>query len=270
MGRSSESARREELRARSARKRVGRRNESDDGCLTGHPAFLHMTAVIEMDDMPEGGGYPNRYVKEVGKLMGVTDPSQILHICSGSVRSPLALDWRPPEGRLGCPDADVFTPMLRWAATSCTSACTTAGTTATLVECPHDPPHPRLQGSSCSVVGDARELPFRTASVRWIMADPPYDVDYAETLWRLGKRYPTPIVLLREATRVLVPGGLIAFLHHLVPILPAGLERVRLIGLSTGPGYRMRALTIARRTDAPTSLFDAGQRPTEVVRTSLL
>jgi hypothetical protein len=261
VGRSPESTRREELRARSSRKRVGRRSESEEGCLTGHPAFLQLAPAIEMDDMPEGGGYPKDYVKKVAKLMGVADLSQILHICSGSVRSPLALDWRPHEGRLGCPDANVFTPMLAWENRS-----------AHLVECPHDPPHPRLQGSSCSVVGDARELPFRTASVRYIMADPPYDEEYAEELWRLGKRYPTPIVLFREAARVLVPGGLIAFLHHLVPILPEGLKRVRLTGLSTGPGYRMRALTIARRTDAPTSLFDddAQQRPIDVVETSLL
>lgn len=277
MPRSPESTRREELRARSSRKRAGRRSESEEGCLTGHPAFLQVAPAIEMDDMPEGGGYPNRYIQEVGRLMGVSDLNQILHICSGSVRSALALDWRPHEGRLGCPDADVFTPMLAWeratvARKRASLARIAPDRRAVLVECPHDPPHPRLQGSSCSVVGDARELPFRTASVRWIMADPPYDVDYAEELWRLGKRYPTPIVLLKEAARVLVPGGLIAFLHHLVPILPDGLERVRLIGLSTGPGYRMRALTIARRTDAPTSLFDddAQQRPIDVIKTSLV
>jgi hypothetical protein len=261
VGRSPASTRREQLRARSAVKKVGRRSESDDGCLTGHPAFLQMSPAFEMDDMPEGGGYPNGFIAKVGKLMGVTDLSQVLHICSGSVRSPLALDWRPPEGRLGCPDATVFSPMLEW-----------RDRTAHLVECPHDPPHPRLQGSSCSVVGDARELPFRTASVRWIMADPPYEVDYAEALWRLGKRYPTPIVLLTEAARVLVPGGMIAFLHHLVPILPDGLKRVKLYGLSTGPGYRMRALTIARRVDVGATLFDddAKQRDVDVIESSLL
>jgi len=266
MGRSPESTRREELRARSSRKRVGQRNETVDGCLTGHPAFLQVSAAFEMEDMPEGGGYPKGFISYTGKLMGVTDHSQVLHICSGSVRGARTLDWRPPEGRLGCPDADVFSPMLEWRPLS------DGRSAAHLVECPHDPPHPRLGGSSCSVVGDARELPFATASVRWIMADPPYDVDYAEALWRLGKRYPTPIVLLKEAARVLVPGGMIAFLHHLVPILPDGLERVKLQGLSTGPGYRMRALTIARRTDEPASLFDhdAQQRAVDVIETSLL
>lgn len=261
MGRSPASTRREQLRARSSQKLVGRRSESEDGCLTGHPAFLQMSPAFELDDMPEGGGYPNGFIPKVGKLMGVTDYNQVLHICSGSVRGARTLDWRPPEGRLGCPDADVFTRMLRW-----------DDRRAHLVECPHDPAHPRLGGSSCSVVGDARELPFRTASVRWIMADPPYEVDYAEALWGLGKRYPTPIVLLTEAARVLVPGGMIAFLHHLVPILPVGLERVKLYGVSTGPGYRMRALTIARRTAEAASLFDddAQQRAVDVVETSLL
>jgi SAM-dependent methyltransferase len=265
VGRSPASTRREELRARSSKKLVGRRNESEDGCLTGHPAFLQMSPAYEMEVMPEGGGYPEGFIPKVAKLMGCTDVSQVLHICSGSVRGVRTLDWRPPWGLLGCPDADVFTPMLRW-----------EDRRAHLVECPHEPAHPRTGGSSCSVVGDARELPFRTASVRWIMADPPYEVDYAEALWGLGKRYPTPIVLLKEAARVLVPGGMIAFLHHLVPILPDGLERVKLYGLSTGPGYRMRALTIARRADVGASLFDAGaapdvkQRAVDTIESSLL
>lgn len=99
-----------------------------------------------------------------------------------------------------------------------------------------------------AVVADVRWLPFRPASVRWIMADPPYSEEHAEDLWGVGKKYPTPIVLLRECAEVLAPGGQVAFLHHLVPVLPAGLDRVGTWGVHTGPGYRIRALTVARRS----------------------
>lgn len=247
MGRSAASTAREAVRARSRVKKAGRRSSADDGqgCLTGHPAFGNLVPAFELDVMPEGGGYPEGFIKKVGALMGVVDYREVLHICSGSVRSARCIDWRPAQGRLGCPDADVFSPLLEW-----------WDGRAHLVECPHDPLHPRLGGSSCSVVGDARVLPIRDACVRYVMADPPYSVEYAEELWDLGKRYPTPIVLLREAARVLVPGGLVAFLHHVVPILPPTLERVAVHGVTTGPGYRIRALTIARRTEVPATLFD--------------
>lgn len=131
MGRSPESTAREAVRARSKPKLAGRRSESEQGCLTGHPAFGQLVPAFELDVMPEGGGYPERFIEQVGKLMGVTDYHAVLHICSGSVRAPLALDWRPREGRLGCPDADVFSPMLAW-----------EDRRAHLVECPARPTAP--------------------------------------------------------------------------------------------------------------------------------
>lgn len=102
-------------------------------------------------------------------------------------------------------------------------------------------------GAGAAVRADVRELPIRTASVRWVMADPPYDQDYAEELWSMGKAYPTPMVLLREVGRILQPGGRCAFLHHLVPALPPTLSRLGTYGVTTGPGYRIRALSILER-----------------------
>lgn len=108
-----------------------------------------------------------------------------------------------------------------------------------------------------SIVADVRLLPIRSSSFRWVMADPPYAVDYAAEMWNLGHIYPSPTVLLREACRVLVPGGRVAFLHHVVPRIPPGLERVATYGVTTGPGYRIRALTIAEKTGQP-ALLDEG------------
>lgn len=104
--------------------------------------------------------------------------------------------------------------------------------------------------SAAAVRADVRELPVATASVRWVMADPPYDPEYAEALWGMGKQYPTPTALLREAARILQPHGRIAYLHHVVPPLPPTLRRVGTWGVTTGVGYRIRALTIAERDAA--------------------
>jgi len=105
------------------------------------------------------------------------------------------------------------------------------------------------------IVADVRWLPLRPGSVRWIMADPPYGPRLRRGV--VGPRPPlpeTPSVLLRECAQVLAPGGVVALLHQWVPRLPPLLERIGTYGVSTGPGYRLRALTIARKRDG--TLFD--------------
>jgi hypothetical protein len=108
-----------------------------------------------------------------------------------------------------------------------------------------------------AVVADVRWLPIGRGRVRWIMADPPYSEDHAEELWALGKKYPTPIVLLRECAEALMAGGRVAFLHFLVPYLPDDLTRIGTWGVSIGPGFRMRALTVAEKSGAQRIPFDA-------------
>lgn len=102
-------------------------------------------------------------------------------------------------------------------------------------------------GAAC--VADVRWLPLRPGSCRWILADPPYGMDYAEEMWGLGRQYPTPRTLLRECAEALEPGGQVALLHHVVPSMVPGLERVGTWGVWCGAETRIRALTVARRTD---------------------
>ncbi len=213
MPRSPESTAREAIRNRSSRNHFGRRANEDEGCVTGHPAFLSMAPAYELGRMAEGGGYPVGLVELAAQLMGITDLAAAVHVCSGSVRAPLTFDCRAE--------------------------------------------------SEASCLGDARRLPVRDASVRWVLIDPPYDPDYAEALWGTGKLYPTPTVLLREAARILVPGGMVGLLHHLVPVIPpdVGLERVGTHGVTTGPGYRIRCFTVARRVAPPLSLFSPEPAP---------
>lgn len=106
------------------------------------------------------------------------------------------------------------------------------------------------RGAGPDVVADVRWLPLRPASIDAVLADPPYSPEYADELWGTAKVYPTPTVLLRECAVVLRPGGVVAVLHHLMPDAVPGLARVGCWGVTTGPGYRIRALTVFRR-DAP-------------------
>jgi SAM-dependent methyltransferase len=102
------------------------------------------------------------------------------------------------------------------------------------------------EGLGATVRADIRWLPFRPGSIDWIVCDPPYGQDYAEELWGLGREYPTPAVIMEECAQVLAPGGKLAFLHFVVPRV-GSLRRLRTIGVTTGPGYRIRALTICER-----------------------
>lgn len=109
--------------------------------------------------------------------------------------------------------------------------------------------------SEARCIADVRHLPIRAGSVRWVMVDPPYSQEHAEELWGVGREYPTGAALFREVQRILEPGGQVAYLHFLVPKLPAGLARISTHGVTTGPGYRIRALTIARRLHDHQELF---------------
>ena len=98
------------------------------------------------------------------------------------------------------------------------------------------------------VVADGRHLPrdrFPDGSVAAVMIDPPYTRDYARSLY--GVEYPRPSHLLREAVRVVRPGGRVLFVHYITPKPPRGARLVKAFGLSTGFDMPMRAVTIYER-----------------------
>jgi SAM-dependent methyltransferase len=96
-----------------------------------------------------------------------------------------------------------------------------------------------------TVVADGTALPFRAGEFAAVMLDPPYTEEYARDLY--GTKYPRPSHLLKEAARVVRPGGPIGFLHFLVPFPPKGCAVRRVHGVTTGCGYRIRAFTIFER-----------------------
>jgi len=97
------------------------------------------------------------------------------------------------------------------------------------------------------VVCDARATPFDDESFDWIMIDPPYSEEYARNLYGTEKHYPKPGQLMREASRLLRPGGMVGLLHFQVPMVRKPLKIVEVRGITTGLGYAIRAFTICRK-----------------------
>ena len=89
-----------------------------------------------------------------------------------------------------------------------------------------------------------------------MLLDPPYTEEYARNLYR--SEFPRPSQLLREAARVVTPGGRIGLLHIAVPITPAGCDFVTSFGVVPGPGFRIRAFTIYQRWHAGLPMGSAG------------
>lgn len=178
-----------------ARRRFGPSSEASLG--NGHPLLFTFREAVLFEPFPDGGGYPIGFMELAHRAMGVTDPGQVLHVCSGSVRVGMTVDIR--------------------------------------MQC-----RPRI-------VGDARKLPIRGESFRWVMIDPPYNKSYADNLYGTGKQFPKPGQLLSEAARVLVPGGVVGLLHFLVPIVPPSLRLLRVIGVTVGAGHSIRAFTVLEK-----------------------
>lgn len=95
------------------------------------------------------------------------------------------------------------------------------------------------------ILADGRALPLADGSVAAVMLDPPYTEHYARELY--GTDYPRPSHLLREAARVVRPGGRIGFVHYITPNPPRGTRFVKCFALSMGFGFPMRSVAIYER-----------------------
>jgi len=97
------------------------------------------------------------------------------------------------------------------------------------------------------IVADCRNVPLPDESFDWILADPPYSEEYAKNLYGTEKDYPKPGQILKEAARLLKPGGLYGFLHFQVPMPRKPMKIVNVYGITTGAGYAIRAWTLLRK-----------------------
>jgi hypothetical protein len=116
------------------------------------------------------------------------------------------------------------------------------------------------------VVADGCRLPFRDDAFKAVMIDPPYSDAYARNLY--GLEMPRNSWLLKEAARVVVPCGRIGLMHVAIPFAPPGCRLVRVYPVSTGVGFRIRALTIyeRRQDDLP---FTAAASPLPIEELSM-
>jgi SAM-dependent methyltransferase len=98
-----------------------------------------------------------------------------------------------------------------------------------------------------AIIADALHMPLEDESVEWVMADPPYSESYATHLYGTGDKYPRPSHILKEAARVLKPGGTFGLLHYIVPKARHGLEQLGVWGVYIGPDFAIRAWTVYRK-----------------------
>jgi hypothetical protein len=96
------------------------------------------------------------------------------------------------------------------------------------------------------IVAPFDAIPRDDASFSGVVADPPY-ADHWQGQWHGG--LPKPKHILREASRLVKDGGLIAILHIIV--IPAyrelRVERVALHPVLAGPNNAIRVLNVFRR-----------------------
>ena len=94
---------------------------------------------------------------------------------------------------------------------------------------------------------DGRALPFQDGSFGAVLIDPPYTEDWARSLYNTD--YPRPSHLLTEACRVVRPGGRVGILHFIVPSPPRGrgIHLVKVIGVTTGCDFQIRAFTVYQK-----------------------
>lgn len=98
------------------------------------------------------------------------------------------------------------------------------------------------------LVADARSTGLESESFDAVMMDPPYSLEDAQNYNH--KEYPEPKELMREAYRLVRPGGRVGMLHYIVPRPPAKDARLlAMIGVVVGFGNRIRIFTVFEKPD---------------------
>jgi DNA modification methylase len=111
--------------------------------------------------------------------------------------------------------------------------------------------------TGATFVAPYNDLPIPDNTYDMVVADPPYNMGFANEWITHKKDLPKPKHILLEAARVTRPGGIIAILHVIIiPQYPdafkklgrTGVERIALHGILTGPNNAIRVLNVFRKS----------------------
>lgn len=113
--------------------------------------------------------------------------------------------------------------------------------------------------SGAAIVAPFDAIPRDDESFSAVLADPPY-ADHWQGEWHGD--LPKPKHILREAVRLVKPGGLIGILHIIV--IPAyreyGVQRIALHPILVGPNNALRVFNVFRRGPAGLPNAHVGQQ----------
>ena len=112
--------------------------------------------------------------------------------------------------------------------------------------------------SKAKIIAPYNDLPIKDNTYDLVVADPPYNVGFANEWITHKKDLPKPKHILIEAARVTKPGGIIAILHVItIPqyiqafekLERIGVKRIALHGILTGTNNAIRQLNVLRKNE---------------------
>jgi len=104
--------------------------------------------------------------------------------------------------------------------------------------------------TGADVVAPYESIPLPDNSFSAVLADPPYNKGFSNEWTTHAKDLPKPKRILKEAIRLVCPGGLVFILH--VIVIPAykiyPCDRIALHPVLAGPNNAIRVLNVFRKT----------------------
>lgn len=82
-----------------------------------HPDGLSVLEATHYGPMEPNGGYPRGFLDWLYPAMGVEEPDQVIHLCSGSIRRGVRVDIRPemdPTILADCRNTGIAANSVKW------------------------------------------------------------------------------------------------------------------------------------------------------------
>jgi len=96
----------------------------------------------------------------------------------------------------------------------------------------------RTTKTTANIIGDARDTGLPDSSYDWVMLDPPYSRELAETMYGTDDVYSGVNTFVAEAARLCKPGGYVCVFHYDMAFCPDGFDLVACWGIYQIPSVR--------------------------------